>query len=52
MTVAKHRTWCVQTSKEFETAEEDLNDSLARLGQLLKDTAGGHSRAVVWRPGP
>ena len=28
---------CRRATKEFETAEEDLNDSLARPGQLVKD---------------
>ena len=37
-------------TKEFVLAEEELNDSLRCLGQLIKDTAGGHPRAIVWGP--
>ena len=40
-----------QATKEFEAAEEDLNDSLGRLGQLVKHTALATHSAVVWRPG-
>ena len=38
--IRARRYRCRRATKEFETAEEDLNDSLGRLGQLLKDTAG------------
>ena len=34
-----HRDRCRRATRELETAEEDHNDSLGRLGQVIKDTA-------------
>ena len=34
-----HRDRCRRATKEFEMAEEDLNDSLGRVGQPIKDIA-------------
>ena len=38
--ISSHREQCRRATKELVTAEEELNDSLGRLGQLIKDTAG------------
>ena len=46
--IRTHRDRCRRAVKEFETA--DLNDSLGRLGQLVKDTAGGHPRVSRTKP--
>ena len=37
--IGAHRNRCRRATKEYEAAQEDLNDSLGRLGQLIKDTA-------------
>ena len=38
--IRTHWDRCRRVTKELETAEEDLNDSLGGMGQLIKDTAG------------
>ena len=38
--ISFHRDQCRRATKELVSAEEELNDSLGRLGQLIKDTAG------------
>ena len=38
--VSSHRDQCRRAIKELVSAEEELNDSLAHLGQLMKDTLG------------
>ena len=37
--IRSHRDRCRRATKELKTAEEDLNDSLGRMGQLIKDTS-------------
>ena len=37
--IKTHRDQCRRATKELETAEEDLNDSIGRMEQLLEDTA-------------
>ena len=41
--IRTHRDRCRLATEELETAEEDLNDSLGRMGQLIKATAGAHA---------
>ena len=38
--IRAHRSRCRQATKEFQKAQEDLNESVGRLGQLTKETAG------------
>ena len=38
--IQTHGDRCRRATKELETAEEDLDDSLGRMGQLKKDTVG------------
>ena len=38
--IRAHRDRCQRATKEFETVEKDLNDSLGRPGHLINDTAG------------
>ena len=47
--IRAHRVRCRRVSAEFETAEEDLNECLARMGQLIRDTAGATNTCVVMR---
>ena len=38
--ISSHREQCQRATKELASAAEEVNDSLGRLGQLIKDTAG------------
>ena len=38
--ISSHKEQCRRATKEFVLAEEELNNSLGRLGQLIKNTAG------------
>ena len=45
--VSSHRDQCRRAIKELVSAEEELNDSLAHLGQLMKDTLGATLAPIV-----
>ena len=43
--ISSHRDQCRRATKELVSAEEELNDSLGRLGQLIKDTVAPHAQS-------
>ena len=43
-----HRDRCLRATKEIVSVEEELNNSLGRLGRSLEGHGGGHTGAVLW----